>query len=310
MCARAQIAVEKRRQIIRTVVDFMIESFGIKPTTHQKLATAKATIILFPRLEFKNSQIGGIVSNRKNIFGFNLVMISSCLFILQDLLVIGDNGWLNARLKNVRNVRNKLNRTANNSTLNVTANTQDMENVDEIDDQTAAKDVIHLKSFDISEFNSELFLQKLNSTRKYRNKMLLDKEIHLKEQFPYFFTQPQLVNCLFIGLKIIALKIGHLFQILKEFELAYPEISAFALIDKWIVFGPQLRDILTSHYKVKNFKTDWFEDIERILVLLKMFPARQVGRNVIASDTTFKTSVNQFIHFEPVIQSFWEKNSF
>lgn len=89
--------------------------------------------------------------------------------------------------------------------------------------------------------------------------------------------------------------------------MAYPEISAVALIDKWIVLGPQLRDILTRHYKVKNFKTDWSEDIESILVLLKMFRARQVGRNVIASDTTFKTSVNQFIHFKPVIQSFWKK---
>lgn len=77
MNARAQIAVEKRRKIIRTVVDFIIESFGIKPTKHQKIATAKATIILFPRLEFKNSQIGGIVSNRKNGFSFNFVTISS-----------------------------------------------------------------------------------------------------------------------------------------------------------------------------------------------------------------------------------------
>ena len=82
MNAKAQIAVEKRRKIIRTFVDFMIESFGIKPIKHQKNATAKATIILFPRLEFKNSRIGGIVSNTKNIFSFKFVMISSCLFVL------------------------------------------------------------------------------------------------------------------------------------------------------------------------------------------------------------------------------------
>lgn len=111
---------------------------------------------------------------------------------------MGDNGWMNARLKTVRNARNKLNRSvANHSTSNVTANTQDMDNVDEIGDETAANEVTHLKSFNISEFNSEVFLQKLNSTRKYRNKMLLDRAIHLNEQFPYFFTQPQLVNSLY-----------------------------------------------------------------------------------------------------------------
>lgn len=70
---RAQIGVENRRKIVRTVVDFMVENFGIKPTAYQKISTAKATIMLFPRLEFKNSKIGGIVSDRIMRIRFNLL---------------------------------------------------------------------------------------------------------------------------------------------------------------------------------------------------------------------------------------------
>lgn len=97
------------------------------------------------------------------------------------------------------------------------------------------------------------------------------------------------------------MKIYALFQMTTEFELAHPTVNASAFLNKWPAIFPQLRNILRVHYREMNFKTDWSEDVENILVLLKMFPSRQIGRNVIASDATFKKSVEQFIHFEPVI---------
>lgn len=103
-----------------------------------------------------------------------------------------------------------------------------------------------------------------------------------------------------------------LLQILKEFELAYPNVNASAFLDKWLAISPQIRNILFSHYQKGNFKTDWPADVENILVLLKMFPSRQVGRNVIASDSNFKKALEEFIHFEPVriILDFIENNKY
>lgn len=82
--------------------------------------------------------------------------------------------------------------------------------------------------------------------------------------------------------------------------LANPNVNAYAFLNKWSTISPQIRNILSSHYQKGNFKTDWSEDVENILVLLKMFPSRQVGRNVIASDSNFKKALEEFIHFEPV----------
>lgn len=57
-----QMAVNRRRELIRILVDFVVKKFGLKPTAYQKTSVARAAIIVFPRLAFKNSQIGGIVS--------------------------------------------------------------------------------------------------------------------------------------------------------------------------------------------------------------------------------------------------------
>lgn len=45
---------EKRKQIVNTIVDFMLEIFGTDLTYAQKVITAQATVIEFPGLEFKD----------------------------------------------------------------------------------------------------------------------------------------------------------------------------------------------------------------------------------------------------------------
>lgn len=89
-------------------------------------------------------------------------------------------------------------------------------------------------------------------------------------------------------------------KILQEFEYANPNIDAAAFINKWPEMWAQFRYILIDHYKVNTFTTDWSEEVENILVLLKMFPSKQVGKNVIASNINFNKSVESFLHFEPV----------
>lgn len=215
---------------------------------------------------------------------------------MQDLLINGDKGWLNARLKHMRDVQRKLekNNAENDSIIN---ESQLNESVLEV---TAQADIVFMKSMVISDDKMDILLQKLNSTRKFRQAMVLDKSIHLKEQFPYFFTNPELVNmnALFPSLQSVFTK--HFFQILKEFELSNEKVNCRAFFEKWPNFSTKLWDILTKHYNQHEFGTDWAKDIEEVLVLLKIFPSRQVGKNVIASDRTFENSVKNFIQFEPV----------
>lgn len=56
-----QLAVDKRRELVRCLVDFMVQSFGLFPSAYQKRSTAMAAIIVFPRLACENSSIGGVV---------------------------------------------------------------------------------------------------------------------------------------------------------------------------------------------------------------------------------------------------------
>lgn len=46
----------QRINIVNTLVDFLVEIFGINATTVQKTITAVAAIVLFPGLEFKDGE--------------------------------------------------------------------------------------------------------------------------------------------------------------------------------------------------------------------------------------------------------------
>lgn len=50
------LSVDQRKNIVNTVVDFIIEAFGNEPTTVQKIITAQAAIVLCPGLEFREGE--------------------------------------------------------------------------------------------------------------------------------------------------------------------------------------------------------------------------------------------------------------
>lgn len=55
------LRVDKRQELVRHLVDFIVKSFGQSPSAYQKRSTAIAAIIVFPRLACENSSMGGIV---------------------------------------------------------------------------------------------------------------------------------------------------------------------------------------------------------------------------------------------------------
>lgn len=62
------------------------------------------------------------------------------------------------------------------------------------DAQNEEEDMDYLKRAVISKNNFASVVEKLNATRKLRQQMLLNKETDLREQFPFFFSHPELVS--------------------------------------------------------------------------------------------------------------------
>lgn len=57
----------------------------------------------------------------------------------------------------------------------------------------------------------------------------------------------------------------------------FPEVDSNALIAKWPNFGSNVKEILKEHYST-TVNTGWSENIEQMLALLKILPAK-AGRN-------------------------------
>lgn len=56
------IDANTRHELIRIIVDFMIEKYGLKPNAYQKMNTAIVAVAVFPRLKFNKSKSDGTVS--------------------------------------------------------------------------------------------------------------------------------------------------------------------------------------------------------------------------------------------------------
>lgn len=89
-------------------------------------------------------------------------------------------------------------------------------------------------------------------------------------------------------------------QILKEFEDEFKDINANSLLDDWESYAKQFRGILRDDYQIEAFESDWAVEIEDFLVLLKLMPSKQIGRNIIASESTLKNATSKLLQFVKV----------
>lgn len=99
------------------------------------------------------------------------------------------------------------------------AQTDIHENLDEQQDlsnsivmRNAKENFEFLKSAIIDQTDLEILKQKLNSTRSFRANMLQDKNIDLRENFPFFFSHPSLVSFHHIYDSLFSLKDSKLFH--------------------------------------------------------------------------------------------------
>lgn len=87
-----------------------------------------------------------------------------------------------------------------------------------------------------------------------------------------------------------------------EFEEKYKntEVNPNGLIENWSNYRKQLQRALSDHRK-EEYESQWSPIVDGFLILLQLFPSKQVGRNVTASSANFEASIGKLIKFELVI---------
>lgn len=78
-------------------------------------------------------------------------------------------------------------------------------------------------------------------------------------------------------------------------------MNANALIESWPQLIQNLKCVLDEYYRKQTFETDWPEDIEHFLILLRLLPFKQGGRSL-ASAETFQNCVKRLLIFSNVLQ--------
>lgn len=101
-------------------------------------------------------------------------------------MLLCDSGWFRRSLNYLKKRQNELN-----------SSNRQREGDEEMSDSSTNEkgDMEFLKQVAIHGANLHLIVEKLNSTRILRQRMLLAKETDLRENFPFFFFASQAGKC-------------------------------------------------------------------------------------------------------------------
>lgn len=112
------------------------------------------------------------------------------IWIFQDLL-LGENGYFTRRIKYIKsrkaNRQRELNATlASNHEISFDSN--------EISLDQQKEDLDFLKYCVIGNADENVLVERLNTTRELRRKLMSDENSDIRTNFPFFFSNPELVN--------------------------------------------------------------------------------------------------------------------
>lgn len=111
---------------------------------------------------------------------------------LQEALLNGKNGgFIGAKLKYLRGIERT--HLLNENQANAVIREVQLD-VPEVQHHNDEEDFEFLKSCVVNAENMTIIKQKLKSTIEYRVGVMNDQNIEFLEQFPYFFTNPELVS--------------------------------------------------------------------------------------------------------------------
>lgn len=148
------------------------------------------------------------------------------------------------------------------------------------------KDLVEkMKTIPVKRDNMEELKQHLRTTREYRDELLKNKKLNLDEVCPYFFVQ---------GDESIEL-------ILFEYVERFGHLKAErGLLSNWYKYSSVLEELIKTQFESQAFYSNWPEDVENFMVLLKLFPASRVGKKKLAQRETFHNASEKLIIFRKV----------
>lgn len=157
-----------------------------------------------------------------------------------------------------------------------------------------------LKRVVVNNENIEIIKEKMVQTLEYRNKMIKDRNLDFRVEFPYFFSNPELVSAInqlfFSATEFLSFSTPHqFFQILFDFKIRYPNLIENVFKNFWSSQNENLRIIFNRFYSSLEFTTLWPSEIENLFILQRLFPAKNKS-----SAEVFKKAVDKLIIFKPV----------
>lgn len=80
---------------------------------------------------------------------------------------------------------------------------------------------------------------------------------------------------------------------LYDFTVHFPNANSDGLMNNWHDFGSNMKGVLSDSYNT-NVNTGWPDDVEQILALLKILPAK-AGRNTKSLVVPFIQAIDKLI---------------
>lgn len=101
--------------------------------------------------------------------------------------LLGDNGWLNRRMKYVKSCQKATD-----------AIVEQIQCTNIAESQNAEEDLQWLKRSVIKNVNDPEYVLKLNSTQQLRKRLMAKDKTDIREMFPFFLSHPELVSVQYI----------------------------------------------------------------------------------------------------------------
>lgn len=212
---------------------------------------------------------------------------------------MGDNGWINRRLTYIKDCQKNIEKQARGGKSNITPLA-----VTAIDQEQVESDLECLKRLVIRNCNITDAIEKLNSTRKYRKVLMANTQTDLRQKFPFFLSNPDLVgffsNCYHM-IRHIQVRLSNNeillndLQVLLDYEEEFrAHSSSDTFVRMWPNYANPMRKFCNKKYECEKH-TEWNEDIENFLLLMKALPSAQRGKK-----QPFKDMIEKLIVFKVV----------
>lgn len=84
-----------------------------------------------------------------------------------------------------------------------------------------------------------------------------------------------------------------------DFSQHFSDVDSHAFLDTWSEFAEKLKKVHQQSYK-SDIDTEWSDDIENFLILLKLLPLSSGRKGQLATRLSFQNAIRKLIVFSKV----------